>query len=153
MGRRVVKKVYKDTSAPGERDKIEGNRFFVRIDLVSIKAAEKADMVGREYEYYFEVGPRLHRQRTPTKGTIHVERNEVFKANPYMTLYSEFIEDDSMKTLEIPFKVRERDPLKRDDFIVDTKLSVQLGASKDFMVFKEGGAKIKIAVSAIRTRF
>jgi len=153
MGRRVVKKVYKDTSAPGERDKIEGNRYFLRIDLVSVKSEEEADTIGRDSEYYFEVGSLTHRQRTPVKGTIHVQRNEVFKPNPYLTLYSEFVESDEPKTLSIPFKIKERDPLKKDDIIVNTKLSIQLGQQKEFQVFKEKGAKVKIAISALKTRF
>ncbi len=153
MGRRVIKKTYKDTYAAGQRDRIEEDRYLLRIDLVSIKAIEESDLIGRDSEFYFEIGPRLYRQRTPTRGTIHLQLNEVFKPNPSLTLYTQAIESKDPKTIEIPFVMRERDPAKKDDTIIKTKVSVPLGSNREYLVFKEKGAKVKIAISAPRTRY
>ena len=52
----------------------------------------------------------------------------------------------------VPFHLRERDPLKVDDHIIRTKLSIPLGSS-DYIVLVEKSVKIKLKISALETRY
>ena len=151
MGRKVVKRTYKDTRAKGEKRYIEGNRYMVRIDLVSIKPVEKQDL-GLTAEFYFKVGTMRHRVRTPAKGTINLKLNEVFKPQDPITLYLMMIEKKGGGVIEIPFHMYERD-VGRDDEIVETKLSVNLGQSGEYEFFEERGVRVKIKISANRTNW
>ncbi|MHA2252568.1 MAG: hypothetical protein ACXAD7_19545 [Candidatus Kariarchaeaceae archaeon] len=152
MGRKRIVKTYKDTKAKGDRTAIEGHRYFVRIDLVSLKVEKEADGLGASSEIYIQCGGRVVKNRTPNFGSWHIERNEVFKPTGGITLYSEMKEKKKGGTLEIPFKVFDQDALK-DDKLVDTKLSIQLGQSKDYLSFTEQGIKVKVSVAANKTRF
>ncbi|MHA2275422.1 MAG: hypothetical protein ACXAC2_06635 [Candidatus Kariarchaeaceae archaeon] len=152
MARKRIVKTYKDTKAKGDRTVIEGHRYFVRVDLVSLKVEKEADGVGASSEIYIEMGGRVVKNRSPNGGTWNIERNEVFKPTGNITLYSEMKEKKKGGTLELPFKVFDQDKLK-DDKLVDTKLSVQLGQSKDYLSFTENGIKVKVSVAANRSRF
>ena len=64
MGRRVVKKVYRDTYARGQRDTKEfKDRFFARIELISIKVLEDRDLLGNAVDGS-KVECRWSRRRT-----------------------------------------------------------------------------------------
>lgn len=155
MGRKRVVKTYKDTSASGDRTPIEGNRYFVLVELVSIKAEEEADSMGRTSEFYIKCGGRgaLNiANRTPNEGTINLDLNEVFIPNERLTLYSQFIDKKGGGVVEIPFSVHDQD-VGKDDTLIDTRLSVTLGQNRDYLSFLEKGAKVKIAVSANQTRY
>ncbi len=154
MGRRVVKKVYKNTYARGQRDTKEfKDRFLVRIELVSIKVLEDRDLLGNESEIYFRVGQRPHYScRIPNKGSINLEKNEVFKPPDGMTLYSEFKNAPRGGAIQVPFHIFERDPGKNDDKIVDHDLSVPLGSS-DYKVITQNSVKVKLKLSGLRTRY
>ncbi|RLG15079.1 hypothetical protein DRN69_03590, partial [Candidatus Pacearchaeota archaeon] len=68
MGRKTIKKTYKDTYARGQVDKSEfQGRYFIKIELVSLKVLEDKDMLGNESEFYFKVGKWLHKHRIPQK--------------------------------------------------------------------------------------
>ena len=155
MARKRVVKTYSDTSAKGDRTPIEGNRYFVRVELVSVKIEERTDVLGRTTELFFRVGGQgaLERaRRTPDEGTINVEINEVFKPKDGLTLYTEFVEAKGGKSIEIPFRVIDEDPGINEP-LVNTKLSVNLGADKDYLSFREKGVKVKIGISANKTRY
>ena len=154
MGRRVVKKVYHNTYARGERDRSEfGDRYMVKIELVSIKVLEDKDILGNESELYFRVGKYpAYRHRIPQKGTINLEKNEVFKPTEPITLYLEFTKSKSGGVIEVPFDVYERDPLKKDDHLINHDVSIPLNSS-DYQVITEKGIKIKIKTSALQTRY
>lgn len=155
MGRRTIKKTYKNTSAKGDRTAIEGNRFFVRIELVSIKMLEEADKLGRTSEIYFKVGGKgllRVKQRVPVKGTIYLDRNEVFKPTDGLTLYADFVEDKDGGTVEVPLKIYDQDAVK-DDLLMSTQIGISLGQGKEYLSFDEGGVKIKVSAAANRTRY
>ncbi|MHA1302379.1 MAG: hypothetical protein ACTSQE_02695 [Candidatus Heimdallarchaeaceae archaeon] len=154
MGRKVIKKTYKDTYARGQKDKSEfKGRYFITIELVSLKVLEDRDLFGNESELYFKVGhiPN-HRHRVPQKGTINLEKNEVFKPAEGLTLYTEFKHSPEGGTVTIPFDLYERDPIKDDDHIINTKISIPLGSS-DYLVLTEKSVKIKLKISALETRY
>ncbi|MCH8905956.1 MAG: hypothetical protein IH840_02615 [Candidatus Heimdallarchaeota archaeon] len=150
MGRKRIVKTYKDTRAKGDRSRIEGHRYLVRVDLVSIKMEKEADSVGATSEIYIHCPGRF--SRTPNEGTFNIERNEVFKPTGGITVYSRMREKKGGETVEISFKVFDQD-LGRDDKLVDTKLSITLGQSKEYISFIENGVKVKISVAANHSRF
>ncbi|MHA2033022.1 MAG: hypothetical protein ACW99A_04990 [Candidatus Kariarchaeaceae archaeon] len=150
MARKRIVKTYKDTKASGDRTKIEGHRYFIKIDLVSIKIEKEADGVGASSEIYVHCPGRF--SRSPNEGSFHIERNEVFKPTGGLTLYSEMKEKKGGQSLEIPFKVFDQD-MGKDDKLVDTKLAVTLGQTKEYISFTENGVKVKISVAANHSRF
>ncbi len=152
MGRKRVVKTYTDTSAKGDRTPIEGWRYFVHISLVSIKVEEETDHIGRTSEIYIEMGSRLRSKRTPDHGEIEIDRNEVFKPSDGLSLYSEFIEKKDGGSIEVPFRVYDKD-LGKDDKLIDVKLTIKLGQGKEYESFGGNGVKAKLAISANRTRF
>lgn len=155
MARKRIVKTYSDTSAKGERTPIEDDRYFVKIDLVSVKMEERADLVGTS-EIYFKCGGKgLFRsdRRTPDLGTINLELNEVFVPDDRLTLYSAFIDQKGGGSIEIPFDVMERDIGKKDSKLIDTQISINLGSSMEYYSFLENGVKVKIGASAIRSRY
>ncbi|MBA7511934.1 hypothetical protein ES705_03933 [subsurface metagenome] len=154
MGRRVVKKVYRDTYAAGQRDTKEfGDRYMVRIELISLKVLEDRDLFGNESELYFRVGRRPRSShRVPQKGTINIEKNEVFKPQEGLSLYTEFKKAPKGGLIEVPFHLFERDPGKNDDCIIDHELSIPLGSS-DYKIITQNSVKIKLKLSGIRTRY
>lgn len=153
MGTKRVVKTYRDTRASGDKTAIKGNRYLIWVELVSLKIEEEADSMGRTSELYLQCGKQgITRARTPNKGAIHLDRNEVFKPRDGITLYSEFIDKKGGGTIELPFRVYDQD-LGKDDKLVDTKLSVTLGQTGDYLSFSEKGVKVKIKISANRTRY
>jgi len=155
MGRKRVVKTYNDTSASGDRTPIKGDRYFVRVELVSLKMEDTADAMGRTSELYMKTGGKglfKFDQRTPNVGTINLDLNENFTSNERLTLYSAFIDKKGGGSIEIPFKVYDQD-LGKDDKLVDTQLSVSLGQNTEYQSFLENGVKIKIGVSANETRY
>lgn len=155
MARKRVVRTYTDTRAKGDRTPIKGNRFFLRVDLVSLKVEEQTDFgFDRTAEVYMRVGGSLieRSRRTPVEGVIKIEINEVFKPRDGLNLYSDFIEDDDGKSVDLNFRVFDKDATI-DDHLVSTKLSITLGQDRDYLSFRENGIKIKIALSANPTRF
>ncbi len=154
MGRRVVKKVYKDTYARGQRDTKEfKDRFQVKVELISIKVLEDRDLFGNESELYFRVGKRPnYSTRIPNRGTMNLEKNEIYQPLNGLTLYTEFRDAPKGGAVQVPFHVFERDPGKNDDIIIDHELSVPLGSS-DYKVITQNSIKVKLKLSALRTRY
>ena len=157
MARKRIVKTYRDTSAAGDKTRITGNRYFIRLSLTSIKVERSGDLLSRSSEIYFKCGAggklgKLSPQRMPQKGTINIERNEVFKATPAISRYTEFKDQKGGGTIEIPLKVYERD-IGADDKLIDTEISVTLGQTNKFLSFSEKGIKIKVSASAKITRF
>jgi hypothetical protein len=154
MGRRVVKKVYRNTYARGQKDIKEfKDRYLVKIELISLKVLEDRDLLGNESEIYFRVGRRPnYSSRIPNRGTINVEKNEVFQPREGLTLYTEFKKAPEGGVVEVPFHIFERDPGKNDDEIVDHVLAVPLGSS-DYKVLQVSKVKAKLKLSGLRTRY
>jgi len=155
MGRKRTVRTYKDTSAKGDRTAIEGNRFFIKVELVSLKCEKKADAIGLTSELYFKVGGKgLFKldHRTPVNGTIHLDMNEVFKPTDGLTLFCDFVESEKGGTYEIPFKIYDQD-VGKDDKLLSTELSVSSGQGTEFVAFQEKGIKVKVGISANRTRY
>lgn len=155
MTKKRVVKTYRDTSASGDRSPITGHRYFLRVDLVSMKAEEKRDITGKTTEFYIKCGGKgafKMANRCPNLGTINLERNEVFKPTDGLTIFSGFYEKKGGGTVELPFEIYDQD-LGKDDKLVDTVLSITLGQSREYLAFNEKGVKVKIALSANRTRY
>lgn len=152
MGRKRIVKTYRDTRAKGDRSAIEGHRYFVRVNLVSIKVEKEADSIGASSEIYIEMGGRIVKNRTPNGGTWHIERNEVFKPTGGLTLYSEMKEKKKGGTVQVNLKVFDQD-FGKDDKLIDTKLTIQLGQSKDYLSFTENGIKVKVSIAGNKSRF
>lgn len=154
MGRRVVKKVYKDTYARGQRDEKEfKDRYQVKIDLISIKVLEDRDLLGNVSELYFRVGRRpSYSSRIPNRGTMNLEKNEIYQPLDGLTIYTEFRDAPKGGVVQVPFHVFERDPAKNDDIIVDQELAIPLGSS-DYEVITQNSVKIKLKLSALITRY
>lgn len=154
MGRRVVKKVYKDTYARGQRDIKEfKDRYQIVVELVSLKVLEDRDLLGNESELYFRVGKRPHYSaRIPNRGTFNLEKNEVYRPQNGLTLYSEFRTAPEGGVAQVPFHVFERDPGKNDDEIINHELAVPLGSS-DYLVVNQNSVKVKLKLTGLRTRY
>lgn len=154
MGRRVVKKVYKNTYARGQRDTKEfDDRYWVKVELVSLKVLEDRDLLGNESELYFRIGKRPHySSRVPNKGTINLEKNEVYKPQEGLTLYTEFVDAPEGGVVNVPFHLFERDPVKNDDEIFEHDLAVPLGSS-DYKVITQNSVKVKLKLSGLRSRY
>ena len=154
MGRRVVKKVYRNTYARGQRDAKEfDNRFIVKIELISMKVLEDRDLLGNESEMYFRVGRRpAFSGRIPNRGTINMEKNEIYQPPEGITLYTEFVTMPQGGIIGVPFHVFERDPGKNDDEIINIELSIPLGSS-DYKVITQNSIKIKLKLSGLKTRY
>lgn len=150
MARKRIVKTYRDTKAKGDRTLIEGHRYFVKINLVSIKMEKEADAIGASSEIYIHCPGRF--SRSPNEGTFHIERNEVFKPTGGLTLYSEMKEKKGGASLEISFKLFDQD-FGKDDKLVDTTLAITLGQTKQYLSFSENGVKVKISVAANHSRF
>ena len=149
MARKRVVKTYSDTRAKGERKAIEGDRYFVRVELVSAKVTESSDsFLSRKSQIYF----KCDRKRVPNRGFIEIEINEVFKPTGKLTLYSYFKHKKGGGTDTIRFKAFDHDALK-DDELIDEKISVVLGQSRDYLMLDKNGLRVKIEVSAKKTRF
>ncbi len=148
MARKRVVKTYKDTRAKGDRAKIEGNRYFLLVELISAKVEEEADAIGRISEIYF----KINRTRCPNKGVINLERNEVFKPQNGLTLYSEFKEVKKDKDHHIRLRVFDQD-ISKDDELIDEKVNFKFGQSREYYAFAKNGIRVKIAISALKTRY
>jgi len=154
MGRRVVKKVYKDTYARGQRDTKEfEDRYQIKIELVSLKVLEDRDLLGNESELYFRVGKRPNYSgRIPNRGTINLEKNEIYQPPDGITLYTEFRDAPKGGVVQVPFHLFERDPAKNDDILIDHELAVPLGSS-DYKVINQNSVKVKLKLSALQSRY
>ncbi|MHA1198953.1 MAG: hypothetical protein ACTSQF_06330 [Candidatus Heimdallarchaeaceae archaeon] len=154
MGRRVVKKVYKDTYARGQRDTKEfEDRYQVKIELISLKVLEDRDLLGNESELYFRVGLRPNYSgRIPNRGTINLEKNEVYKPPDGISLYTEFRDAPKGGVVQVPFHIFERDPFKNDDILVDHEIAIPLGSS-DYKVINQNSIKVKLKLSALKSRY
>ncbi len=152
MGRRVAYSRKKRTYAPGERDAITGNRYWVHVDLVSVALTEKSFLEGKTSEIYFEVNKGRRRIRIPQAGAIHLEENEVFSPkDESFSLWNEFIETKEGNVL-ITIKVKEEN-VGLDETLVHQKISIPLGSGADYVILKSDKVKCKIKVAAPRTRF
>ena len=154
MARKRIVKTYKDTRARGQTKAIEGHRYFIKIDLVSVKMEESADLLSRTTEVYFKCDKGITKKevRAPSQGTINIERNEVFKPTGGLTLYSEFKKKKDGGTVTVTFQAWDKDP-SRDENIMSEKISINLGQSTEYLLFDKGGMRVKIGVSANKTRF
>lgn len=149
MARKRVVRTYSDTRARGERKAIEGDRYFVRVELVSAKVTKSSDgFLSRKSQIYF----KTDRKRVPNKGTIDIEINEVFKPTGKLTLYTHFKKKKGGGSDSMRFKIFDHD-LIGDDELIDEKISVVLGQSREYLVFDKNGIRVKIEVSAKKTRF
>lgn len=151
MARKQTRRVttYQSTRAKGEQSTpITDDRYFIKVDLVSCKVEESADVASRSSEVYF----KTERKRIPNKGYAKIEINEVFTPTDGITLYSEFIEKKGGGSKVLKFQVFDRD-IGSDDELIDEKISVVLGQSREYLAFSNGGLKVKIAVSAKKTRY
>ncbi len=148
MGKKVIKKTYKDTYAAGFKERIEENRFMIRIDLVSMKVLEDIDLLGKHSEIYFKMGGFLHKRRFPDKGVFKLEKNESYVPKEPLNLYTWIVEGDPGKKIEVPFKVFDRDRLRPDQKLISTKLDITLGQGGDYVAFQQNKIKLKLYISA-----
>ncbi len=152
MGRRIMYGSKKRTYAPGEREAITGNRFWVHVDLVSIALTEKSFLEGKTSEIYFEINRGRRKIRVPQAGAIHLEENEVFTPkDESFSLWNEFVESKEGNIL-LTIKIKEEN-IGLDETLVKQKISIPLGSGADYMILKGENVKCKIKVAAPRTRF
>jgi len=119
------------------------------------RAAAKIVELKRQYEseLYFRIGQRPHySSRIPNRGTINLEKNEVYKPQEGLTLYTEFVDAPDGGVVNVPFHLFERDPGKNDDEIIDHELAVPLGSS-DYKVITQSSVKVKLKISGLRSRY
>ncbi len=151
LGRRVYT-TKKRTYAPGERESISGNRYWVHVDLVSIVLMEKSVLEGKTSEIYFEVSRGRRKIRVPQKGAIHLEENEMFSPkDESFSLWNEFIETKEGNVL-VTIRVKEEN-VGLDETLIHQKISIPLGSGGDYVMLKSDKVKCKIKVAAPRTRF
>ena len=102
---------------------------------------------------YFRIGQRPHySSRVPNKGTINLEKNEIYKPLEGLTLYTEFVDAPEGGVVNVPFHLFERDPGKNDDEIFEHDLAVPLGSS-DYKVITQNSVKVKLKLSGLRSRY
>jgi hypothetical protein len=147
----------KKTYAKGQTDKIEGNRYYNTISLMSIKVDDVSEVnpMDRVGEFYFEIGGEgmlKTKQRVPYKGEIYIPENKVFTPKQDFTLYNEFDESKKTKTKDVRIRLLEEDP-SRDDVIVDSKVPLVYGSGTKYEVLRGKGVKIKLKIVSSRTRF
>ncbi|MHC1591031.1 MAG: hypothetical protein ACXQS8_03025 [Candidatus Helarchaeales archaeon] len=162
MGRRIYVKG-KKTHAKGEEFKHEQkarkDRYYINIGMVSLKTIADYD-IDWTGEFYIKCGqwPR-YQVRTPTRGTIQLEKNEAFvPGQNEISLYTQFLhlhKGDS-KIVEIPISIWERDLLKKDKKVASSTIKVNLSSEKsEYIVVQDEKerTKLKLKVYGGRTKY
>jgi hypothetical protein len=142
----------KDASPEKEEiSELQKQRYLIQIELSSIRRYLTNDK--DQKEYYFEVGDRSNRCRTPTRGYIHIglDNDEIYPTS--LTVYSRVVEGTEEDIIEIPMWIKEVNDelMKFDDTIAFRKLQYNLGSAQDVHKIKEGGTELEISIVSTKT--
>ncbi|MHA1729671.1 MAG: hypothetical protein ACTSWY_13220 [Promethearchaeota archaeon] len=162
MPRRVYvkgKKTHaKDQSFEQDNVGKEKERYFVSIELVSLKTLKDYDMFGRVGEFYFKIdGGKLFKARFPNKGVIKLQKNQGFTSKAEMSLWNEFItvRTGEKAIAKIEVILRELDHLKKDSTIAKEEYEIKLPSTTQYVILqdKDENTKVKLRIQASRTRY
>lgn len=130
------------------------HRFLIQMELSSVRRYKTNDKTDTDRkDYYFEVGDRSDRCRTPTKGymKIGLDNDEVYPTS--LTIYSRVVEGTEDDVIDIPMWIKEANDelMKFDDTISFKKFQYNLGSEEDVHSIKEGGTELNISIVSSRT--
>ena len=162
----IARRIYvkgKKTHAKGEtfkQDNVgeEKERFLISLDLISLKTRKDYDSFGRVGEFYFKIdGPKTFKARFPNKGTIKLQKNQVFSSKADLSLWSQFktvrVGKESVEHIKVI--IREMDHMKKDETIAEQDLEINLPQKTQYIIVQDAdeNTKAKIRVQASRTRY
>jgi hypothetical protein len=143
-----------------EQDQVgeEKERYFISIDLMSLKTLKDYDILGWRGEFYFKVdGPKVFKARWPNKGTVKLQRNQEFTSRADMSLWSQFktVRVDKPALENIKVILRERDHLKKDYTVAELDLEVKLPSKTQYVILQDDKekTKAKLRIQASRSRY
>ena len=144
---------FKQDNVGGEKE-----RFFVSIELVSLKTLKDYDLLGVVGEFYFKIdGGKLFKSRFPDKGEIKLQKNQSFTSKADLSLWSQFITVRTGKksTVEIEVILREMDHLKKDTTIASKKFEIKLPSKTAYIILddEDENTKAKLRIQASKTRY
>lgn len=97
----------------------------------------------------------MKKQRTPYHGEINLEANQTFTApkTQGFVIYSAFGKIKNTKDIKkVQLEVFEAD-LGKDQKIIDATLEIRPGQSTEYLIFRGDNVRVKIKVSANKTRY
>lgn len=162
----IARRIYvkgKKTHAKGEtfkQDNVgeEKERFLISLDLMSLKTRKDYDSFGRVGEFYFKIdGPKTFKARFPNKGTIKLQKNQVFSSKADLSLWSQFktvrVGKESIEHIKVI--IREMDHMKKDETIAEQDLEIKLPQKTQYIIVQDAdeNTKAKIRIQATRTRY
>jgi len=143
-----------------EQDQVgeEKERYFISIDLMSLKTLKDYDILGWRGEFYFKVdGPKVFKARWPNKGTVKLQRNQEFTSRADMSLWSQFktVRVDKPALENIKVILRERDHLKKDYTVAELDLEIMLPSKTQYVILQDDKekTKAKLRIQASRSRY
>jgi len=143
-----------------EQDQVgeEKERYFISIDLMSLKTLKDYDLLGWRGEFYFKVdGPKVFKARWPNKGTVKLQRNQEFTSRADMSLWSQFktVRVDKPAIENIKIILRERDHLKKDYTVAELDLEIKLPSKTQYVILQDDKekTKAKLRIQASRSRY
>ena len=136
----------------------EKERYFVSIELMSLKTTKDYDLFGWRGEFYIKVsGDKVFKARWPNKGEIKLQRNQEFTSKADMSLWSQFITVRADESIILPVKVilREKDPLQKDQTIAKQVFEIRLPQKTEYVILQDEdeNTKAKLRIQATRTRY
>ena len=143
-----------------EQDQVgeEKERYFISIDLMSLKTLKDYDILGWRGEFYFKVdGPKVFKARWPNKGTVKLQRNQEFTSRADMSIWSQFktVRVDKPAVENIKVILREMDHLKKDHTVAELDLQINLPSKTQYVIIQDDkeNTKAKLRIQASRTRY
>ncbi len=157
---RKGKKTYaKDQSFEQDQVGEEKERYFISIELMSLKTMKDYDILGWRGEFYFKVDSedKVFKARWPNKGEIKLQRNQEFTSKADMSIWSQFITVRADESIILPIKVilREKDPLQKDSNIAKQEFEIRLPQKTEYVILQDEkeNTKAKLRIQATRTRY
>lgn len=143
-----------------EQDNVgeEKERFFISIDLMSLKTLKDYDIMGWRGEFYFKIeSEKLFKARWPNKGTVKLQRNQNFTSKADMSLWSQFktVKAGAKAIIRIKIILREQDHLKKDSTVAEEEYEIVLPSKTRYDVLQDDKeqTKVKLRIQASRTRY
>jgi hypothetical protein len=150
----------KDESFDQDNVGEEKERFFVSIELVSLKTLKDYDIFGWVGEFYFKSDGEKNipvKSRFPDAGVIKLAKNQNFTSRADMTLWSQFetIRVGEEKTVPVTIELREKDHLKKDTVIAKETFEVELPHKTKYVILQDEDedTKAKLRIQSTRTRY
>ena len=114
--------------------------------------------MGRVGEFYFKIdGPKTFKARFPNKGTIKLQKNQVFSSKADLSLWSQLktVRVGKESTEHIKVIIREMDHMKKDETVAEQDIEIDLPQKTQYIIVQDAkeNTKAKIRVQATRTRY